>query len=291
MKLVITIALSVALVLLITYLYSKIPISTEKYYSIIATLLIVVPFIYNSCIGSMMPEDYVLQNRPYLEPKLVITKIEDEHFYYSYFIKNMGKLPATNLQVYCEDVLTKVLQTKSITRNELAPGGNIKVKGNIEQLQFRDNHMMFELHLYYQTKIDGKEKNYIERFKFSLFKDEFREGEFICSESTRDEGEITEAQYVTGSDLDEPKGTLFLVFNERKVDSVKQLQGSSKRVVTYNPAVREVELTCKKHNGEQLILRNKVVNNESKNHIVIVVWNQNSCSLHVDNRKEVIGKL
>ncbi len=292
MKVTLTILASITIISIVAWLFCKITNLQQRYGLLIPAMISLLFLIWNSYTGSIKPKDYFAQNRPYLEPQILITKIENGKFNYSYLIDNTGKLPAKNLRFFFKDSSSKHLIVKNPEQNELAPSGSMKIKGTLKEQDLGD-YLYFELHAFYQASINGKEKDFIDKYKFFIFKDELKEGLFAYESANREEGKLEAKEIlkttVSGEQLDKIEGSVFFVFNEndQSHEEVTRFLNSETKQLVYNPFSHEIILYYKKSNNETLSLKSDVPYNDSKNHLVVVIWNKKSCSLSVDKLAEV----
>lgn len=194
---IIVLGLIIPAIIVIFYLIHKLDDKKDK---VIATLSVLVPFLlllFQTFLSEpSIQKDYEAHNRPWLEPTLIISKLEIDSFRISYEIENAGKLPAQNLRLFFHSPEVKKIDKSIRHPRHIAPGGRIIYEPN--PLHFNTKYLpssaWFKLFIDYHSIINEEDRSYSSVFGVFLRKNELAEGRYMPSAIGRLEGEFSDDQ-------------------------------------------------------------------------------------------------
>lgn len=154
-----------------------------------------------------LPIDYEDSNRPYLEPELVIYKIDSTGIHYKYILKNTGVLPAKDL-MFSQRTENGILGEFEAKQRDLAPKGELEVKNalmlSISSIQLK-NISNFVLIASHNTNIGNQVKKYYSSFRFSIPLNEIKVGSFKYNDVRRKEGQFSQDKFMEYLQKEFPK--------------------------------------------------------------------------------------
>jgi hypothetical protein len=183
----IVIPIILTLILLILTIWK---IDKKERFKFIAPILVSLLFLLLSLFFSTDKDpDYFQKNRPYLEIKLVIENSDSEGFHYYYLIKNIGQLPAENINFTFLAPSVKGTELIPPVQRMLAPnGGEMKympqpLKMKIEELKEFNS---FVLIISYNAKIKGEIKYFTATYR-NIVPINISDGNYTYDEYTLEE--------------------------------------------------------------------------------------------------------
>jgi len=144
-----------------------------------------------------LPLDYIDANKPYLEVKLEITRIDSTGLQYNYMVKNNGKLPAKNL-TFSQRNEGMVMGEFEGSQRDLAPQGEMLVKNTVlsslTSIQLK-NLNKFSIIASYDAHFGEETKSYHSIFTFFIPIDELTQGIIKYDDVRRFEGRFNQVKF------------------------------------------------------------------------------------------------
>lgn len=233
---------------------------------------------------SILNGEYVEEHRPYLNPVLVIDSIIDKMVAGRLEIENKGKLPALGIH---EKVVSdkEILSVSSVGSNRaLEP--QLKMDVPLPPgLHAESNGLHFNVILDYSSRILGSNFTYKSSFRFGVPLYAVAVGRFNLGKSDASYAgtEISDLADTLKS-LDVASGKLTMTLNARSSAPVSWFD-TSLRSLRFDFANKEVVFKSMTATGRMIELIRGIMDNESGDHSVLLMWDTNAAMLEVDGDK------
>ncbi len=277
------------------------PIAYLIYFTFTISIVSIILFFYY--LPTALSKVELENNRPILEPKLIIFEKNNEGFKFKFKVTNLGNIIARNIQALTiSNVFAKAEFIPK--QRELAHNAEIEINPSIVYVSMPNStHANFNVILQYSASVNNIENNYISSFAFNVLLDELNNGEFGYEYSKHKEGKIPSDEQMDKLEIDERlnsnEGTYVFRFDEDKQrkdgkDGVAIFVNQPDKLVTFDTKSRTITFTYTFNNkdayGEAHMISYKISGTDRK-HFVALTWSSDKITLFVDGEgKESIFK-
>lgn len=244
---------------------------------------------------SNIETDYVLRNKPILDPILSFDTI-DNKLYVSFIIKNIGEYPALDTLVAYNVGFEKRINSRN-QNNIIESGSSIKI--NLLPLSIKklyNDTNPFKLQLYYESLIRNKKYRFNYAYKFPFLKPGALTGieNFYSSEIVAEKIDQNQMfkNYKYIEQLENNVGTIVFDFDEERQN--KEFIGvvikSKTKRIFYEPISKEIIFEWDYNDENTLVnICGLEIEEDKTSHRIILTWQRSELSikseLHVSKSK------
>ena len=234
-------------------------------------------------------DDYVSENRAYLDAEIVIDSVASDKIYYHFEIANKGKLPATSI-IDNENSDGTMYSSGNLEAHDLSPGSKMNLLAGIPRFGNKGGGLHSDLTINYQSKVHGETNNFKARFVFFVSMEMLKPGRFSCDHSELDQSGKADLSLMSHADavFKLPMGTITFVAPTRiPGTSIPNIFGilGEKRYLVFDGSLNTVVFKTSLLNGSNVIKSVNFSGSSDWAHVVTARWNDTSADLFVDYGK------
>jgi hypothetical protein len=240
------------------------------------------------------PRDYEKQNRPYLEPVLVLDEVTDDGIRCHYLLQNIGRVPCEEIVFARKEPGMSAVDPHRGNERDLAPAGVMELPcfraEGVAKIKPGDR---LELHASYHARVYGEQRHYSVKFRFLLPSSCSPGQQLNCLSATRQDRDMSFRGLASAVGADEnllsENGTVTfgVRFTELESESGEETTpkvffGNDRRSLSYIPDRRAVAFEHRNAAGKSWGLMVKLVKGEKDRRFIAATWHPNGISLSVD---------
>jgi len=262
------IGLLIIIVLLVIY-WGKLS-SGEKFGIMTASIFFLVPLIITIISNSQADKEFLLLNKPHLEPTI---KLENSLDKYLLTIQNNGNVNALDV-VYTVERRDKGFEVQDFP-TEIAPGGKSSkiIQGILSKNDLTDTKVV----IYYKANLKNKNISFESTYYFRLNPnvEEFNYYSAKHLEKNIESIETENIDKLTGS-LDKPVGTFNFWFNHKEIQDATILSGSKSKRIYFLPNENSIVFSWQIEENTFLNINSIVPEDTTKSNMYTYTWSHDN---------------